>query len=252
MRSPWERVAGYIERKSARRVYKKPLRIAVQQPFISFTFDDFPRSALHTGGAILNHYGLKGTYYTALGLLGRTDEPSGPVCVLEDLNALLKDGHELASHTYTHCHSWKTDPLTFEKSILKNDEVLNELIPGAEFKSFSYPISEPRPISKKKAGNRFQSCRAGGQTFNVGITDLNQLSSFFLEKSRDRIQDVKELIDKNKNARGWLVFSTHDITENPGPYGCSPEFFEEIVKYSVNSGAQILPVASAVDAIRNF
>ena len=95
------------------------------------------------------------------------------------------------------------------------------------------------------------TCRAGGQTFNAGTTDLNQLSSFFLEKSRDEIEDVKDLIDQNKDAKGWLVFSTHDVTENPGPYGCNPQFFEEIVKYSVESGARILPVTEAVEAIRN-
>ena len=35
-------------------------------PLISFTFDDFPRSALWRGGTILRERGFVGTYYVSL------------------------------------------------------------------------------------------------------------------------------------------------------------------------------------------
>jgi peptidoglycan/xylan/chitin deacetylase (PgdA/CDA1 family) len=35
----------------------------MESPVISFTFDDFPRSALVKAGAILRERGLAGTYY---------------------------------------------------------------------------------------------------------------------------------------------------------------------------------------------
>lgn len=225
------------------------MTVQLQQPIISFTFDDFPRSALLTGGEILNCYGAAGTYYTALGLLNKTDEPSGPSCILQDLITLRERGHELASHTFTHCHSWKTSPADFEDSVVQNNDALSKLIPGAEFKSFSFPISEPRPATKKRTARHFLSCRGGGQTINAGTTDLNQLSSFFLEKSRDRIQEVKDLIDANKAARGWIIFATHDVVPNPSPYGVTPEFFEDVVNYSVKSGASILSVEGALERI---
>src|SRR5215469_15892880 len=37
---------------------------------VSFTFDDFPKSALATGGAILERYRARGTYYASLKLAG--------------------------------------------------------------------------------------------------------------------------------------------------------------------------------------
>jgi hypothetical protein len=43
-----------------------PFRLA--QTVISFTFDDYPRSALDPGGRILHSEGTCGTYYTAFGL----------------------------------------------------------------------------------------------------------------------------------------------------------------------------------------
>jgi hypothetical protein len=250
MPTAWARLRGYVQRNVAHPVFRRPLAISLPGPLISFTFDDFPRSALLTGGAILRNYGGAGTYYVALSLLGKQDEPSGPTCVLEDLQALLEQGHELGSHTFSHCHSWDTKAAVFEDSIIENRTALSKVLPGVEFQSFSYPISEPRPLTKRKAGRHFRSCRGGGQTFNVGIADLNQLGAYFLEKSRDRIQAVKDMIDANREARGWLIFATHDIAPNPSPYGCTPEFFDEIVRHSVNSNARVLPVAKALEVIR--
>lgn len=223
--------------------------IGTRGPLISFTFDDFPQSALHVGGAILNRHGLAGTYYVSFGLLGK-DAPTGRIAAAEDLAGLVERGHELGCHTYSHCDSWETDTRTFENSIVENRAALRRLLPGADFKTFSYPISPPRPRTKAKMASHFECCRSGGQTFNTGTADLNQLSAYFLEKTRHDGQAVKDVIDHNRQARGWLILATHDIADEPTPYGCTPEFFQEVVQYAVSSGARILPVAGALQALR--
>jgi glycosyltransferase involved in cell wall biosynthesis len=95
----------------------------------------------------------------------------------------------------------------------------------------------------------FLGCRAGGQTLNVGKADLNQLSAYFLEQSRHDIQSVKNLIDRNRQEGGWLIFATHDISESPSPFGCTPQFFQKVVEYAVASGARILPVVRALEEL---
>jgi len=217
-------------------------------PFISFTFDDFPRSALYTGGEILKKHGLHATYYASLGLMGK-ENATGKLFLLDDLKELFAQGHELGCHTFAHVHSWNTRPAVFEDSIIKNRQALDELVPGAVFESFSYPKIGPRPDSKRRASRYFRSCRGGGQTYNVGTTDLNYLKAYFLEKTRNNSRLVKEVIDRNGQDRGWLIFATHDISETHTQYGCSPSFFEDIVHYSHASGATILPVAEALEAI---
>jgi peptidoglycan/xylan/chitin deacetylase (PgdA/CDA1 family) len=245
---PWARVLNYYKRNSARHVFKRTVNVRPSRPLISFTFDDFPRTALWEGGRMLRQYGLAGTYYVAFGLLG-LDSPSGPICIREDLGELVSQKHELACHTFAHCHSWNTKTADFEDSILKNKVALQQLFPNAEFQSFSYPISEPRPLTKRAAGRHFLCCRAGGQTLNVGPTDLNQLSAFFLEKAQGRLATVTDLIDRNRKASGWLILATHDVAPRPSPYGCTPEFFGQVVQYAVNSGAQVLPVVQALQEI---
>ncbi len=217
-------------------------------PVISFTFDDFPRSALLVGGRILGRYGLAGTYYASLGLMER-DAPVGRIFSASDLNRLLAHGHELGCHTFAHCNAWETRPRTFGESIAENRRVLNQIVPGAVFETLSYPISCPRPQTKRIAAEHFLCCRAGGQTFNIGPTDLNNLRAFFLEKSRDNPALVKDLIARNSRASGWLILATHDIAESPSPFGCAPQFFEDIVRCAIQSGARILPVAKAWGAI---
>jgi peptidoglycan/xylan/chitin deacetylase (PgdA/CDA1 family) len=240
---------AYYKRNSARPLFRRELTLSAPRPLISFTFDDFPRSSLLTGGNILNRYGVSATYYVSLGLLG-TDSVSGPICVADDLSVLLRQNHELGCHTFSHCHAWNTGSAAFENSVLQNREALQSLFPGVEFESLSFPISEPRPMTKRAVAKHFLCCRAGGQTLNAGSVDLNQLSAFFLEKSRDRVQEVKKLIDMNRDLCGWVIFATHDITASPSPYGCTPELFEEVVQYAFASGAEILPVAMALKKIR--
>ncbi len=242
------RLQGYYQRKAASLLFRKPFLVRPQRPLISFTFDDFPRSALLAGGSILHRHGLAATYYACLGLLGK-EAPTGHIFVADDLATLFDQGHELGCHTFAHCDSWETDTRTFENSILENRAALSRLVPGAEFQTFSYPISLPRPRTKATVSEHFVGCRAGGQTFNVGKADLNQLSAFFLEQSRHDIQAVKNLIDRNRQDGGWLIFATHDLSDNPTRFGCTPEFFEQVVRYAMGSGARILPVIQALEVL---
>ena len=248
-RHSWARLQGYYQRRAASLLFRRPFVIDTRRPVISFTFDDFPQSALSVGGAILNSFGVAGTYYASLGLMGQ-ETPSGRIFVSADLKAALEQGHELGCHTFSHCHSWNTATGLFEHSISENRAALATLLPGVRFSTLSYPISPPRPLTKWRVAKSFLCSRGGGQTFNVGTTDLNQLSAYFLEKSRDGIQTLKDLIDRNGRARGWLIFATHDISERPTPFGCTPQLFEEVVRYAVSSGARVLPVVSALKVLR--
>jgi hypothetical protein len=190
--------------------------------------------------------------------------PLGPMFQIEDLRELVRTGHELGCHTFGHCHSWNTPPDVYERSILENKQAFDGLFSGTSLQTFSYPFSVPRLTVKKVASKHFLCCRAGGltpgryffrhsaggQTFNSGLTDLNLLCAFFLEKSRGNPGAVKSMIDQNARAGGWLVFATHDVRDRPSPFGCTPDFFEQVVQWAVESGARVLPVVKALEVLR--
>ncbi len=242
------KIKNRYQRSAAKYLARRPCRMRNNGPLISFTFDDFPRSALFVAGKMLESHGFKGTYYTSLGLMGQT-APTGEMFHRNDLSELLARGHELACHTFAHCHSYDTLPADFEQSIIDNRQAIARLEPGVQFKSLSYPISWTRPETKRRCAPYFLGCRAGGQSYNTGVTDLNYLNAFFIEQNRDDPKSIKAMIDENRRAGGWLIFATHDVCTTPTRYGCTPELFKEILDWSIGSGARILPVSAALEAI---
>lgn len=231
-------------------LFKDSVRMRNGTSIISFSFDDFPRSAYHTAGAILKAHGFRGTYYAALGLMG-AQEPVGEIFLREDLVSLVADGHELGCHTFAHCDTWNTPPAVFEQSIIDNARRLNELLPEASFKSLSYPLSGPRLNTKRRAARHFSCCRVGGQTYNAAVVDPSMLSAYFLEQA-ENLDSVKKMIDRNSAACGWLIFATHDVCEAPSRWGCNPAFFEDVVHYASRSEATVLPVGEAWEVVRGL
>jgi peptidoglycan/xylan/chitin deacetylase (PgdA/CDA1 family) len=242
------RAVSKYRRMAAKYLSCRMVPMKISTSIISFSFDDAPRTAFTHGDEILNTYGAAATFYVSLGMLG-SDSPSGPIAYVDDLRRALEKGHELGCHTFDHKNSWETKPELFVQSVLKNRDALSRILPDASFTTLAYPICEPRPATKKAVGKLFRCCRGGAQTFNVGTTDLNLLKAFFL-RNYDTIDTVKRLIDRNAEARGWLIFATHDIDDNPSLYGCSKKFFKGVVAHAANSGSLFLPVGKACEQLQ--
>ena len=222
---------------------RRAFRLQSDVPYVSFTFDDYPRSAWAEGGRILREHGVHGTYFVSMGLLGR-DSVSGPIATQRELEQTVEDGHELGCHTFDHLDGTQAGPEAFVASIAANRAALCDVFPEAELPVFAFPLEGPTLAVKREVGRRFLACRGGGQSFNAGEIDLNLLQSFFIDwKSRGDIGAIGRLIDDNTAARGWLILDTHDVTPAPSDYGCTPACFGEIVSHACRSGARVLPVA---------
>jgi hypothetical protein len=88
-------------------VHRRPLALNDTAPMVTFTFDDFPRSAYEAAGATLRAFGGHGTYYAAAGWMDG-GPATGDRFRTADLPRLLRDGHELGTHTYSHVSLWST------------------------------------------------------------------------------------------------------------------------------------------------
>jgi peptidoglycan/xylan/chitin deacetylase (PgdA/CDA1 family) len=244
------RIMGKYRRTLAERFCRRMLAIETSVPIISFTFDDAPRTAFTTGGDILRSHGARATFFVSLGLLGSQTEV-GTIGSPDDLLRAVKEGNELGCHTFDHLNTWQTTTDEFIESVKKNKQALDRIIPGKSFRTFAYPISEPKPAVKSRLRRYFICCRGGGQTLNAGMADLNLLKAHFLDRrNKIDINAVRKVIDYNTSCRGWLIFATHDVTDNPSPYGCTPKFFREVVDYAARSGALLLPVGDACEKLQ--
>ena len=248
-RSFESKLRGWTQRRMARWLARRPCRFRLDRPIVSFTFDDFPKSALLTAGNLLREHNFFGTYYTSFGLMGKRT-PTGQAFTADDLDEFARQNHELACHTFDHCDSWETPPTDFERSIRRNQDAVQQTLPQFKLKTLSYPISYPRPLTKRLTAKHYTCARGGGQTFNFDTTDLNHLKAFFLEQIHGDLDAVKRIVDENTKANGWLIFATHDVAATPTRFGCTPELFAETVRYVANSGALVMPVHEAVQHIQ--
>src|SRR5438477_2965313 len=107
-------------------------------PMISFTFDDFPRSALAIGGKMLASFGWMGTYYGSFGLMGKITT-LGPMFTRSDLDELLAAGHELASHSFGHASCIEVGAAAFVEQCEHNRREARALLGGHSLSNLSFP-----------------------------------------------------------------------------------------------------------------
>ena len=244
----WNRIKGRYRRDASRLLSRRLVRMRNHEPIITFTFDDFPRSALYNAAPAFRSRGIKATYYASFGLMGKT-APTGEIFHREDLKYLLAEGHEIGCHTFDHYDAFETHPDVFEASVQQNQSFFKSVAPGRTMKTLSYPISGARPSTKGRCANYFIACRSGGQTFNSEFADLNGLRAFFLEQCSGDFAKIRSLIDANFSTNGWLILATHDVSDTPTRYGCPQAFFEEVVEYAKRSGSAILPMEAALNLV---
>jgi peptidoglycan/xylan/chitin deacetylase (PgdA/CDA1 family) len=248
-RSFIERVITKGRRILADRLSQQMVPVDTPVPIVSFTFDDAPVTAFETGSAILRQVEARATYYVSLGLLD-TETEVGAIASAAHLAQALKDGHELGCHTFDHLDAWHVTSADYVASIHRNRQALRRILPNAVFTTFAYPKSGATATVKSALHGAFVSCREGGQVANVGVTDLKRLKACFLDRRTGiDMPFIRSLVDTNTAARGWLIFATHDVSSNPSPYGCTPQFLEDVVRYVSQAGAELLPVSEACNRL---
>jgi peptidoglycan/xylan/chitin deacetylase (PgdA/CDA1 family) len=216
---------------------------------VSFTFDDFPKSALSIGGAILERRGFRGTYYTAMTLAGADHDNLGPMFDIQDVVSAHSTGHEIACHTYTHLRCRNVTKSLIETEITNNAAALRAVLEGFTPESFAYPYGAVSVKGKQLLGGHFSSCRGISRGINDDIVDLADLLSVMLYAESFDEREICQLIERNRARDGWLIFLTHDVAERPSPYGCTPQQLETVLAYAA-ARATVLPVRSVTARIR--
>jgi peptidoglycan/xylan/chitin deacetylase (PgdA/CDA1 family) len=217
---------------------------------VSFTFDDFPRSAWLEGGRILEGHGARGTYYAASGLLGSVG-PHGRVATSADIRELLQRGHELGCHTRTHLNCAEASREVLLSEVGSNAAELRTALQGRALDSFAFPFGAASPRARRVLRRRFSTLRGIQPGINLGPLDLDALRA---NRIYDRVFDgdrLAALIEENRSVGGWLIFYTHDICDAPSDHGCTPAQLRDVVAQAA-SRSQILPVNAVSAAIRPF
>lgn len=237
-----------IHRQLLRRMHRRVVSLPHSGPIVSFTFDDFPRSAAAAGGPILEQYGARGTYYTAMDLMNRSGE-LGALFQESDLDDLLHKGHELAGHTFSHISARAVSCREFLTDAERGRQALEEFS-GSECGNFAYPFGDATLAVKAALGPKMTGSRGIIPGFNgPEEVDLNLLLANSLYGDMEQFAHATALIDENTRRKAWLIFYTHDVRPQPSPYGCTPALLEAVVRHAAESGCRILTVQQTLEGI---
>lgn len=219
-----------------------------REPAVSFTFDDFPRSALEVGGSILRSYEAHGTYYAAMGLAGGSGKAGG-LFQADDLKQLLSEGHELGSHTFSHLSCRNARLNTFLADVAKGREAISEFNGSSAPHHFCYPFGHFRAPLISWVRRGMASCRCTVHGINLSPINLGLLLANPLYSGQIDFARIEHLMQLNVVKRGWLIFYTHDVRDRPSPVGCTPKDFEKVVRLAARTRARILSVNRAMTAL---
>ena len=236
---------GDIRRGLIGGLYSRRMPLQGRGPIVSFTFDDFPHSAYATGGAILKSFGVRGTYYAAMGLMDQSNTLGTQFC-RDDLERLLKDGHELASHTFSHVSCRSVSAEAFAHDVDEGREAIQALCGQPDSGNFAFPFGDVSLGARKMISSRVKSCRTTWHGLNGPGVNLSFLRANSLYGDDDKAHQAQKLIVENEVRQSWLIFYTHDVRPDHSQFGCSPSLFESVVSFAARREARIMTVAKVI------
>ena len=242
-----KRILIKIRRKAAKMIGRKTGFLPAGNKFVSFTFDDFPLTAIENGARLLEAHKVRGTFYSSLGLAG-TNSPVGIIGTQRDMLALSERGHECGCHTFGHINCAESSPEVIRADCLENQDAAKR-IANLHFHSFAYPYGAFNVSSKRVISSLYRSARSIEPGINADKIDLAALKSVALSESTGLIK-LKRWLGELNDSGGWLIFFSHDITKTPSEWGCSIGLFEQILEETIDKKFQITTVTETIQRVR--
>jgi peptidoglycan/xylan/chitin deacetylase (PgdA/CDA1 family) len=214
-------------------------------PVASITFDDFPKSAWTVAGPLLAKRGAKATYYVAGSFCGETRDGM-QYYDQSDLRALHSAGHEIGAHGFVHVPTSRVASPTLLTDADRNAAFLQSTLGGDAPCSYAYPYGDVTPRTKILSARRFACARGIRPGVNAGMIDLAQLKAIPLERRRWIPDEIDAAVASAKDTAGWIIFFTHDVSEDASPLGCTPAMLTLVLERLEAAGIEVLPVKHAM------
>jgi peptidoglycan/xylan/chitin deacetylase (PgdA/CDA1 family) len=230
-----------------------------KQIAISLSFDDARASQVDAGTALLDQYGVKGTFYVV---------PNSVKQRLEGWKKAVASGHEIGNHSFNHPCTGNF-PWSRQKAIenytlkqMRNELILankdiKELL-GVEAEVFAYPCGQTYigrgentksyvPVVSKLflSGRGWLDEGPNAPQF----CDLAQLTG--MEMDGKDFEQILPLIENAKKSGAWLVLAGHEMGES-GNQTTRLSMLKKLIEYAQNpaNGIWIAPVGTVAKYIK--
>ena len=240
-------IRARLTRKLTYRLDLSPLPAGTGRGVVSFTFDDFPLNAWTNGHPILRERGYRGTYYAAGRFMGR-EENGLAYFDAASLRAVAEAGHEIGCHTFGHESSFEASRAEYLASVMRNDAFLRDVLPGYEPTSFAFPFGHAAPGARRSLRKLFAACRGIEPRLDTDRPDASLLPAFSLDTRTSDRRDWEAIVARAAREGRWLIVFTHDVSDEPSPFGCTPAALARVADLAVGHGLEGRPVGEVVAA----
>ena len=230
-----------------------------KQIAISLSFDDARASQVDAGTALLDQYGVKGTFYVV---------PNSVKQRLEGWKKAVISGHEIGNHSFNHpCTGnfpWSRqkaiENYTLKKmrnELILTNKAIKELL-GVEAEVFAYPCGQTYigrgentksyvPVVSKLflSGRGWLDEGPNAPQF----CDLAQLTG--MEMDGKDFDQILPLIENAKKSGAWLVLAGHEMGVS-GNQTTRLSMLKKLIEYAQNpaNGIWIAPVGTVAKYIK--
>ena len=241
-------LAGKVKRLAARSLARSPLRVAPQRPIVTFTFDDFPKSAATTAADRLETHDWRATYFASGAFAGGASH-LGRHYDVSDLNRLSRSGHEIGCHTFRHGDAGALSAEETAADCARNRRFLEMTGLESDLVTFAFPYGEARPAAKRALLSRYRALRGVHPGINRGRADRGLLKAVPLDGGEAGLGRALAAVRDVAARPGWLIFYGHDIRETPSRWGCTPAFFKAVCDAVAAENLDVLTFRAALDRL---
>ena len=123
---------------------------------------------------------------------------------------------------------------------------------GYRLENFAYPGGSVGFWNKSLLTGRFRSLRTNFAGINYGAFDGGMLKACALYSDSVEHKNVLKFLDEAERRVGWLIFYTHDVSEKPSRYGCTPRLLEFVLLEARKRKMDMLSVRDTLNLGERF
>jgi peptidoglycan/xylan/chitin deacetylase (PgdA/CDA1 family) len=211
---------------------------------VSVTFDDGWQSIDNKAGDLLKRYNIRSTQYVITEV---ANQNVAGYMGFDTLRKLKQEGHEIGSHSLTHCNQTKLDAAALKDNAVHSKQLLEQEHLGP-IKSFAYPLGQYSAATQAVFTGEYPYVRASDAGYNDRYFDETNIRSMgVLDTTSDK--EFQSWLEYAKAHQLWLVIVYHRIDES-GKYSVTSGQLDRQLQMITRSGMDIMPLGEAADTAR--
>ena len=163
---------------------------------------------------------------------------------LDTVADLAGRGHEIGCHSHGHIDAHRAGEVALLADSERNVTRLTAL--GGSARHFAFPYGEVSPVAKARLADRYGSLRGVHAGLVRDGGDLNQLPAVGIEGDSGEAV-ARQWIDRAVETHAWLILFTHDVSDTPSPWGCTPAALDRLAAHARAAGCALKTVGEVLD-----